>query len=158
MTHKAIYVLWPLSVIIAVFLGSASQPTLEVNQDQAEWLPDGATNGCRYNGKSFILGPPAYYREYSISEARFLVAFEDEKGGLQEVDEPLWVPRYYERVLCKSDLPGGADVTEDYEEFRRATHAVITNGLVYSWEFEDQMTIVAYDRESERAYCYNQTR
>ena len=103
-----------------------------------------------------ILGPPAYYWEYSISEKDFLRALSSYQDDFEEIDEPVSVPRYLERVLARCDFYANGEF--DDEAFREATHATIADGLVYEDSIEDRRTVIAFDRQTARAYRHLTTR
>ncbi|MGJ8639875.1 MAG: hypothetical protein ACSHYA_10810 [Opitutaceae bacterium] len=115
-----------------------------------KWLPEGASEGCRYNLGLFS---PFYFIEYDISEANFMKEFLDRE--FKEIESPFYAKRYLSRLTRQEDF-GRTD--EGYEKFKDATHARITNGLYYYTENGDRTTSISFDRSKGRAYVYHTTR
>jgi hypothetical protein len=128
-------------------------PKSECGVSKASWMPSGASDGAYAHGQTFILGPPSYFYEYTISEADFRREAERMGFPLSEVVEAKHVLRYLSRHVRPNEFD------EDRERLQEITSAKITSGLIYEeLHSGDVFTAFAYDRKRSRAYIHYSTR
>ena len=115
------------------------------------WIPSGGSDGCFYHGPTFIFGPPSYYYEYSIGEEDFRIHCTNKAIELNEIKGEVYVPRYIRAFIRARDF---SDKENEVELYNKATGISIKNGLAFTEQIKDRITIYAYDRDENRAYIY----
>jgi len=136
----------------------ACSPKNDMYVDEASWMPEGASDGIRSIGGTFILGPPMYCYEYDISEADFVNYTQEEGKELTEILETEYIRRYLVYHVRHDEFKHLRNDLDASKEYQKMTYAKIDNGLIYRKIFEDQEYACAYDRDRGRAFIYIQTR
>jgi hypothetical protein len=68
----------------------ACSPKFDIYANQADWMPEGASDGIRFHhGTAYIIGPPFYCYEFDISEGDFVRFMKEQGKELKEVEEEL---------------------------------------------------------------------
>lgn len=126
------------------------------NVESAKWMPSGASDGAFYHGPTFILGPPSYYYEFTISEQDFSDYMVEKEKPIAEITSPIYATRYLERTVRREDYT--VETNFDYERYKQAIGVTIKDGLVWEHRFEDSGAIYAFDRSQRRAFVEIWTR
>ncbi|MCF6312105.1 MAG: hypothetical protein L3J39_06615 [Verrucomicrobiales bacterium] len=151
MKRNLIILLFTIAAFIAGYAPHTCSESFGTRVQSASWLPPGATDGAFYRGGTLvIIGPPYSHYEFSISETDFKSFATDRGKKLEEIIEPVYVRRYLDRFIRKEDFRMNGDI--DYDSYNEAVGVTINNGLIWSYYFEDESYVIAFDRSLSRAF------
>jgi hypothetical protein len=139
----------------------ACSPKFDIYANEADWMPEGASDGIRFHyGTAYIIGPPFYCYEFDIPEGDFARFMKERGKELKEVEEAIYVRRYLASHVRRNEFDHEGNIDESWSKYRNMTEAKITNGLIYSMreEYGDDEYTYAYDRNRGRAFIYLQSR